>query len=65
MQKAQQITHVLLRIVAAFLFIQHGGQKLFGWYGGTGGPEGGPLPPMGAGGFSLDAMMQRGRPPKS
>ena len=46
MQKAKQITHVLLRIVAAFLFMQHGGQKLFGWYGGTGGPDGGPLPPM-------------------
>ena len=46
MQRAGQITHVLLRIVAGFLFMQHGGQKLFGWYGGMGGPEGSPLPPM-------------------
>lgn len=46
MQRVGRITHVLLRIVAAFLFMQHGGQKLFGWYGGMGGPEGGPLPPM-------------------
>ena len=46
MQRAGQITHVLLRIVAGFLFMQHGGQKLFGWYGGVGGPAGGPLPPL-------------------
>jgi putative oxidoreductase len=37
MNRAGQITHVLLRIVAGFLFMQHGGQKLFGWYGGAGG----------------------------
>jgi putative oxidoreductase len=42
MQRAAQITHVLLRIVAGFLFMQHGGQKLLGWYGGMGGP----LPPL-------------------
>jgi len=42
MQRAGQITHVLLRIVAGFLFMQHGGQKLLGWYGGMGGP----LPPL-------------------
>ncbi len=24
----------VLRIVAGFLFLQHGGQKLFGWFGG-------------------------------
>jgi putative oxidoreductase len=29
-------THVLLRVVAGFLFMCHGGQKLFGWFGGTG-----------------------------
>jgi len=46
MQKAGQITHVLLRIVSGFLFMQHGGQKLLGWYGGMGGPESGPLPPL-------------------
>ena len=46
MQRAGQVTHVLLRIVAGFLFMQHGGQKLFGWYSGMGGPAGGPLPPL-------------------
>jgi len=46
MRNAGQITHVLLRIVAGFLFMQHGGQKLFGWYGGIGIPEGGSLPPL-------------------
>jgi putative oxidoreductase len=46
MNRAGQITHVLLRIVSGFLFMQHGGQKLFGWYGGIGGPEGGSLPPL-------------------
>ena len=30
----------VLRIVAALLFMQHGAQKLFGWFGGVG-PEGG------------------------
>jgi putative oxidoreductase len=34
------ITHVLLRVVAGFLFLCHGGQKLFGWFGGMG-PSGG------------------------
>jgi putative oxidoreductase len=34
-------THVLLRIVAGFLFLHHGGQKLFGWFGGVGGDPGG------------------------
>jgi putative oxidoreductase len=33
----------LLRIVAAFLFLQHGGQKLLGWFGGI---PGGPLDPL-------------------
>jgi putative oxidoreductase len=46
MEKVGQITHVLLRIVAGFLFLQHGGQKLFGWYGGIGLPEGAGLPPL-------------------
>ena len=45
MNRAGQVTHVLLRIVAGFLFMQHGGQKLFGWYGGGGGAGAG-LPPL-------------------
>jgi putative oxidoreductase len=35
------VTHVLLRVVAGFLLLQHGGQKLFGWFGGTGPVPGG------------------------
>ena len=31
---ARSVTHSLLRIVAGFLFAQHGAQKLFGWFGG-------------------------------
>jgi putative oxidoreductase len=34
------ITHALLRIVAGFMFMLHGGQKLFGWFGGMGGQGG-------------------------
>jgi putative oxidoreductase len=30
-------THALLRIVAGLLFTLHGGQKLFGWFGGVDG----------------------------
>ena len=33
----------LLRIVAALLFLQHGGQKLLGWFGGL---PGGHLDPL-------------------
>ena len=33
-------THALLRIVAGLLFMLHGGQKLFGWFGGPGGDGG-------------------------
>lgn len=32
--------HGLLRIVAGFMFWQHGAQKLFGWLGGFGGTPG-------------------------
>lgn len=39
------ISHSLLRIVAGFLLLCHGGQKLLGWFGGMGG-EGGGLPPL-------------------
>jgi putative oxidoreductase len=33
-------THVVFRVVVALLFMQHGVQKLFGWFGGVG-PDGG------------------------
>lgn len=36
-------THVLLRVGAGLLFMQHGAQKLLGWFGGFG-PEGGTAP---------------------
>lgn len=41
-------THVLLRVVAGFLFVCHGGQKLLGWFGG--------VPPTG-GGVPLASLM--------
>ncbi|TMQ71890.1 MAG: DoxX family protein [Candidatus Eisenbacteria bacterium] len=44
MTRVAQITHVLLRIVAGLLFMQHGGQKLLGWFGGIGAPGGGSVP---------------------
>lgn len=31
------VSFVLLRVVAGLLFLQHGGQKLFGWFGAGGG----------------------------
>ena len=31
------VTHALLRFVAGLLFMLHGGQKLFGWFGGVDG----------------------------
>lgn len=40
---AASATHALLRIVAGLLFMLHGGQKLFGWFGGVG-PNGGTVP---------------------
>lgn len=33
-------THNVLRVIAAFLFWQHGAQKLLGWFGGVGGEPG-------------------------
>ncbi len=33
-------THALLRFVAGVMFMLHGGQKLFGWFGGPGGQGG-------------------------
>src|SRR3990172_5935341 len=34
LNRLSPITLSLLRIVAGFLFVQHGPQKLFGWFGG-------------------------------
>jgi putative oxidoreductase len=39
-EKASRITYTLLRIVVGLLLLQHGGQKLFGWFGGFGGVPG-------------------------
>jgi putative oxidoreductase len=39
MERAKQITYVLLRVVCGFLFIQTGGLILFGWFGGMPGGE--------------------------
>lgn len=36
-------THAILRIGAGLLFMQHGAQKLLGWFGGAT-PEGGAVP---------------------
>ncbi len=30
------VTHVILRVAAGLLFMPHGAQKLFGWFGGHG-----------------------------
>ena len=43
--RIMQVTHVLLRLVAGLLFMHHGGQKLFGWFGGIG-PTGASVPVM-------------------
>jgi putative oxidoreductase len=43
MDQARAVTHFLLRVVSGLLFVQHGGQKLFGWLGGIP-PNGGPAP---------------------
>jgi putative oxidoreductase len=34
---ATRVTYALLRIVSGLLFLQHGGQKLLGWFGGMDG----------------------------
>jgi putative oxidoreductase len=41
--RARQITLFLLRIVSGFLFLQAGGLKLFGWFGGVPGMKTVPL----------------------
>lgn len=35
MRNAERISWVLLRVVAGLLFLQHGGMKLFDWFGGV------------------------------
>ncbi|HTR04505.1 MAG TPA: DoxX family protein [Thermoanaerobaculia bacterium] len=40
MSRAREVALFLLRVVAGLLFLQHGGQKLFAWFGG--------MPPDGA-----------------
>ena len=42
LQRYEQPIYALLRVVAGFLFFCHGGQKVFGWFGGAGGK----LPPL-------------------
>jgi putative oxidoreductase len=42
-RNAEEIAYLLLRVVAALLFIQVGGLKLFGWFGGM---PGGATAPM-------------------
>jgi putative oxidoreductase len=42
MNRAGQVTYVLLRVVAGVLFIQTGGLILFGWFGGMPAPPGPP-----------------------
>jgi len=39
-EKASRITYTLLRMVVGLLLLLHGGQKLFGWFGGFGGVPG-------------------------
>jgi putative oxidoreductase len=50
-----QVTFFLLRVVAGFLFLQHGGQKLFGWLGGVDG-NGATVPLMSL--FGLAAVLE-------
>lgn len=44
LDRAAPVTHALLRIGAALLFMEHGVQKLFGWLGGVGGTPGATAP---------------------
>ena len=45
-ERAIQITLFLLRVVSGLLFLQAGGMKLFGWFGGMPGSNGAPPPLM-------------------
>jgi putative oxidoreductase len=42
--RAVQVTYFLLRVVSGLLFMQAGGMKLLGWFGGM--PGGGGTPPL-------------------
>ena len=53
----ESIMYDALRIVAAFLFIPHGGQKLLGWFGGMG-PGGATVPLMSQ--FGLAGVIELG-----
>ncbi len=44
MRRLERIAYFLLRVTAGFLFLEHGGQKLFGWFGGVGGHPGMTVP---------------------
>jgi putative oxidoreductase len=46
MDRAKEITFLLLRIVAGLLFLQAGGMKLFDWFGGIPAEFGGHPPVM-------------------
>ncbi len=46
MDRIPGVTLSLLRIAAAVLYLSHGGQKLFGWFGGLPGMPPGHLPPL-------------------
>lgn len=37
LNKFQEYFYFVFRVVVGVLFLQHGGQKLFGWFGGLGG----------------------------
>jgi putative oxidoreductase len=43
---AKQFTYFLLRVVAGFMFLQGGGMKILGWFGGVPADNGGPPKPM-------------------
>lgn len=43
--RAVQISYFLLRVVSGLLFMQHGGQKIFDWFGGIPVEHGG-RPPL-------------------
>jgi putative oxidoreductase len=51
MKLAEQITASLLRVVSGLLFLQAGGMKLFGWFGGMPGGAAPLLSQIGIGGI--------------
>jgi len=40
--RIKEFTYLLLRVVTGLLFMQHGGQKILGWFGGIPPEHGGP-----------------------